>query len=122
MANRGGLGWLGATDSSPRPGCFALGSAQSRAAARALLVARESGKARYQAVSTLNGKPVYLDGLADSLRAARLKLHAEEGTASFPAAGSGQDSRGGRWADCLEERIRRARERVARAQAPDAIL
>lgn len=46
MANKGALGRLGATDTAPRPGCFPLGSAQSRAAARALLERRFAARTR----------------------------------------------------------------------------
>jgi hypothetical protein len=53
-------------------------------------------------------------GLADRIRAARSRNEA----AFVPASGSGggQDHGEGRRADCLEERIRRARERLERAQ------
>jgi hypothetical protein len=39
MAIKGAQGHQAATDSGIRPGCFLLGSPQSRAAARAMLVA-----------------------------------------------------------------------------------
>ena len=79
MANKGPQGRLGATDSSQRPGCFALGSPESRAAARAMLVARkasEEHELRFQAVSILDGSPVNLDGLAEIIRAARMRIRA----------------------------------------------
>jgi hypothetical protein len=125
MANKGTQGQLGATDSSPRPGCFPVGSAQSRAAARAMLVARreaEKGGIRFVVRSIVDGSPVNLDGLADRLRAARLRLDIEEGTASIQANESGQERSGGSWEECLAERIRKARERVERAQGPDSIF
>ena len=46
MANKGAQGPLGATDSSPGPGRFPVGSAQSRAAARTLLERRNAGRKR----------------------------------------------------------------------------
>jgi hypothetical protein len=46
MANKGPQVRLGATDSSPRPGDSAVGSPQSRAAARALLERRFAGRIR----------------------------------------------------------------------------
>jgi len=115
MQNKGSQGRLGATDSGPRPGGFPLGSAQSRAAARALLAAREREEdgLRFVVRSVVDGKPVNLDGLAERLRAARRRIDAEEGTASTPANEGGQDYGGEGRADCLEERIRRAWERVA---------
>jgi hypothetical protein len=101
-----------------------LGSAHSRAAARSLLAARRASEdeLRFRVVSVVDGRPVNLDGLAEGLRAARLRLDAEEGTASIPANEGGQDSSGGSWEECLAERIRRARERVGWAQAPDSTL
>jgi hypothetical protein len=50
MVNKGPHGRLGATDSGLRPGRFALGSAQSRAAARALIERRFAGRARCELV------------------------------------------------------------------------
>ena len=44
MVNKGSQGRLGATDSGIRPGGFPLGSAQSRAAARALFDARRDAE------------------------------------------------------------------------------
>jgi len=44
MVNKGVQGRLGATDSGMRPGCFPLGSPQSRAAARAMLESQSSGQ------------------------------------------------------------------------------
>lgn len=122
MANKGVQGPLSATNSGPRPGGFPLGSAQSRAAARSLLAARKASdedEIRFQVVSILDGKPVNLDGLAERLRAARLKDQAGGSLGSLPASQGGQNSGGERRADCLAERIRRARERVAGAQALD---
>ncbi len=42
MANKGAQRRLGATDSGPKPGSYALGSVESRVAARAMLDAREA--------------------------------------------------------------------------------
>jgi len=42
MANKGAQRRLGATDGGPKPGSYALGSVESRAAARAMLDAREA--------------------------------------------------------------------------------
>lgn len=120
MANKGAQGRLGATDSGPRPGSFPLGSAQSRAAARALLVARESEEMRFQTVSVVDGSRVNLDGLADSIREARMKIQAGGVSDSLPPIDGGQDFSRGRQADCLSDRIRRARERVERMQGRDS--
>jgi hypothetical protein len=78
-----------------------------------LLAARESEEFRFQTVSVIDGKPLHLDGLAERVRAAIEKHEDGESLDSLSTSEGGQDSgRGGR-ADCLEERIRRARERVA---------
>ena len=66
MANKGPQGQLGATDSGPRPGRFPLGSAQSRAAARAMLVARKASEAEEEW-----DKEFDLTGLAERIAAAR---------------------------------------------------
>ncbi len=50
MANTGTQGRLGATDSGIKPGCFPLGSAQSRAAARAQLEQRFAGREKCDVV------------------------------------------------------------------------
>ena len=63
---------LGATVQGPRPGgCLPLGSAHSRAAARAALVARRVSEMRFQCCSIIDGKPLNFDGLAERIRAAR---------------------------------------------------
>src|ERR1700722_13272028 len=103
MANKGSQGSLGATYSAPRPGRFPLGSAQSRAAARALLEARQSEEIHFQTVSILDGKPVNLDGLADTIRAARLRHR----PVSSSGTEEGPDQIEGRRPDSLEERIRK---------------
>jgi hypothetical protein len=98
-----------------RPGDFALGSPQSRAAARSLLVARKASQddeLRFQAVSIVDGSPVNFDGLAETIRAARLRARAGETPA--PASDGRQKSNGGRGADCLSESVRKARARVGR--------
>jgi hypothetical protein len=121
MGNKGAEGPLGATNSGPRPGSFPLGSAQSRAAARAMLVARDSEEQfRVQCYSIVDGQPINFDGLAEAIRAARMKDQAREFPVSLPAIEGGQDYSGGGQADCLAKRIRGARERVARAQALDS--
>ena len=100
---------LVATDSGLRPGCFPIGSPQSRAAARALLAARKRNERRVEVGSVVNGR-VNLDGLAEVLRAARLRNEA----GSAASASVGEDHDEWRRAGCLEERIRRAWERVER--------
>jgi hypothetical protein len=123
MVNKGTQGRLGATDSGIRPGCFPLGSAQSRAAARAMLEARKANEGlSFRVVSIVDGKPVNFDGLADAIRAARMNTQAGESPASLPAIEGGQDGSGGRRTDCLSERVRKARERVTRAQGPVTTL
>lgn len=124
MISKGAQGRLGATVQGPRPGGFPVGSAQSRAAARALLVARKADeeKQSFRVVtrSIVDGSRVSFDGLAECIRAGRLKLQGKEGTASSPAVESGQDSGGERRADCLSERIKRARNRPGLSEAPDS--
>jgi hypothetical protein len=116
MANRGSRKVLGATDSGLKPSAYPLGSWQSRAAARAMLVARKADELRFEAVSILDGSRLNLDGLAEALRAARMRNRAGELPAALPATG-GSDGR--RRADCLSERIARARERARRMQDPE---
>jgi hypothetical protein len=114
MANKGAQGRRFATDSGVRPGRFPVGSAQSRAAARALLVARKESEddQRFQVVYRADGSVSEMRGLAEVIRAGRLRLDAGEGTASLPIDEGGQYFNGRRQTDCLAERIRRARERV----------
>jgi hypothetical protein len=74
MVNKGPQRRLRATDSSPRPGCFVLGSAQSRAAARAMLARRkatEEDGLRFQVVSVVDGSRVNFDELTERIREAR---------------------------------------------------
>jgi hypothetical protein len=84
-------------------------------------MARESGEEfRVQCYSIVDSRPINFDGLADSIRVARKRVEAEESGVSLPAPEGGLHSSRKRRADCLAERIRRARERVARAQALDS--
>ena len=99
---------LGGTGTAVRPGDYVLGSQQSRVAARSLLVARKADD------DESSGN---LDGLAERIRAERLRCQTGNMSASLPIEG-GQRSNGGRSADCLSERIRKARERVRRALGP----
>lgn len=66
MANKRTEARLGATDSGLRPGCFPVGSAQSRAAARSLVNARKESEAEEEW-----DKEFDLTGLAECLAAAR---------------------------------------------------
>lgn len=90
-----------------KPGNYGLGSAQSRAAARAMLVAREMS-ARSSADST--------KGLAEVIHAARMRARGEVAGVQVTRV----DTRVRR-PDCLAERIRQARERVTRAQGPETL-
>jgi hypothetical protein len=113
VANKGSQKGLGATDSGVRPGCFALGSTQSRAAARSLLVARkasEEDELRFEAVSILDGSRLNFDGLAEAIREARMRNRAGVLPASFPSTEGGQGNNGGRVADCLSEGPRSVRD------------
>jgi hypothetical protein len=89
-------------------GSFALGSPYSRAAARSLLAARK--------ISELKRSPGNLNGLAEHIRAARMRLQDSELPVSLAAKEARQRSDVGGRLDCLSERMRRARERVARAE------
>jgi hypothetical protein len=123
MANKGSQEFLRATKSGLRPGVFPLGSAQSRAAARSLLAARkasEEDETRFQCCSIMDGKPVNFDGLAETIRLARMRDH----TGELPALNSEEDGcedhSEGIWGERLRERMRMARERVASAQGLEA--
>lgn len=124
MAIKGAQPPLAATDSGLRPGCFPVGSAQSRAAARAMLTTRRAGEEdlRIQSFSVVDGSRVNLDGLAERIRAVRDRLDVGESPASIQRGERGQTSNRGRQADCLEERIKRAQERLERIQGQDSIL
>ncbi len=98
-----------------KPGNYVLGSPQSRAAARSLLEARkasEEDELHFVAVSILDGSPLKFDGLAETIRAARMKSQTEDFPAPLPASEGRQESNRGRSADCLPKRIRKTRERV----------
>jgi hypothetical protein len=121
MANKGPQRPLGATDSAMRPGPFTLGSALSRAAARAMLAARMSSEDNEQGVEVVRGAKgsvVEIRGLGEAIRAARDRAEGKL-AAARTIEGSQDYSRGGQ-ADCLAERIRRARERVERMQGWDS--
>jgi hypothetical protein len=77
---------------------------------------------RFQCVSVVDGRPVHLDGLAERLKAARMRNESGEITETLPAIADGHNRSGGRWEECLRERIRKARERVARVQSQDSTL
>jgi hypothetical protein len=107
-----------------KPGNYALGSPQSRAAARSLLVDRkasEEDQLRFQVVSMVDGSRVNFDGLAETIRAGRMRARGEESPAQFLASERGLDGHGEMGTDCLSERIRRARERVRRAQGQETM-
>ena len=63
-----------------------------------------------------DGSVVNFDGLAETIRAARMRIDAGGEQVALPASEGGQDFTRGRQADCLAERIRRARKRVERMQ------
>jgi len=97
-----------------KPGNYALGSPQSRAAARFLLSERKTSKT--------NESRWNLDGLAETIRAARMRLQAGGVPVSLPASEAGQQGDGGGRLDCLSQRMRMARERATRAQGPETML
>ena len=121
MANRGSQKPLGATDSGLRLSDYPLGSRESRAAARAMLVARNADELRFEVRSIVDGSRVNLDGLADTIRAARMRDRNGNIPAPIPANEASQQTNRGGSADCLLERIRKARERVKRMQGPEAM-
>ncbi len=96
-----------------KPGGYALGSAKSRGAARSLLEARKRDEPDRSKVS--------LQGLAEVIRAARMKAGYGELAAPLPANGGGGTIYGVRRADCLAERMRQGRERVARMQGRETM-
>ena len=93
-----------------KPGDYALGSPQSRAAARSLLETRKTDELRFQAVSILDGSRLNLDGLAEAIRAGRIRAHAGESPLPFQPI---ERKRNGD-AVGLHERIMQARARVER--------
>lgn len=116
MAIKGAQVPLGATDTGARPGSFALGSAQSRAAARAILIAKLEGerdKPGVQFVCRADGSVAEIRGLAEAIRAARMNTQAGVLTTPHLAVDGCENSREGSWEKCLQERIQKARARVA---------
>lgn len=84
-----------------------------------MLVTRKTTKEdelRFQVVSIVDGSRVNLDGLAETIRAARMRVLAGESPPQIAEIEGGMESNRGRGADCLSERMRRAKERVRRAQ------
>lgn len=71
-----------------------------------MLVARQAREEelRFRAVSVVDGTPIKIEGLAEALMAARRRFDPAEGT-----AGAVEERR----TECLAERLRQARERVA---------
>jgi hypothetical protein len=67
-------------------------------------MARDREEVRFQVVSILEGKAVFLDGMMERLRAARERLEAEESPTLLHASEGDQDSSEGGRADCLEEK------------------
>jgi hypothetical protein len=94
---------LPATAASKRLGDLAVGSAPSRAAARSLLVARKATEAERRGAS--------LDGLAERIREARLRIISREDARTTPPAS--------RDASSLTVRIEEARARVLRFAEKD---
>jgi hypothetical protein len=88
-----------------------------------LLAAREANEEqlRVQCVSVVDGRPVYLDGLAERLNAARKRIEAGE-LADAPLESGDERESEGTWEERLEERMRQGRERVAQAQGLDSTL
>jgi hypothetical protein len=80
--------------------------------------ANEESESGFRVVYKADGSVAEIRGLAEVIRAARTKNQAGEFPALLPAIKGGQGYSGGGQADCLAERIRKARERVTRAQAP----
>jgi hypothetical protein len=124
LTSKGQQGRLVATDAGVRPGGFPLGSAQSRAAARAMLAARKASEEgpHFQVVtrSIVDGSRLNLDGLAERLGAALKRNEAGQLTDAPPERAGGRKSEG-TWEERLEERMRRGRERVAAAEALDGM-
>jgi hypothetical protein len=125
MANKGSQGPLPATDSGMRPGCFPLGSAQSRAAARSLLEARKASEDEqgFEIItkSIVDGKRVNFDGIAETIRAARMRDQSGELPGPDAKEYDGEDHSEGAWGDRLAERMKRARERVVQARGPETM-
>jgi hypothetical protein len=83
--------------------------------------AREENESGVQVAYSADGAVAEIRGLAKAIRASRMKDRAGRFPTSSPAIESGKNYSGGGQADCLAERIRRARERLARVQGPVTI-
>jgi hypothetical protein len=97
LANKNSPNSLGATVPRLRLLDYPLGSRQSRAAARAMLVARiasEKDELSFQVVSIVDGSRVNFDGLAERIRAVRMKDHGEGLPASLPSEGGKEHDAG----------------------------
>ena len=112
MISKGPQGWLGATDSSIRPGSFPIGSPQSRAAARSLVSARKESEAEEEW-----DKEFDPTGLAECLAAARQHREHEAAPRTdwspIHIPPGKEDTVRGR----LAARINEARARMARFEA-----
>jgi hypothetical protein len=84
-----------------------------------VLEARKADELRFQVVSAVDGSRVNLDGLAEPIRAARMRNAAGDLLASIPAGEVGQERNVSRKADSLSERIKIARQRT---QSPETML
>lgn len=95
MTYKGAQRRLDATESGPRPGRFPLGSALSRATARALLAARnakERGETGFKVVYRADGSVKEMRGLADALKAARMRHEAGDSSEWLPQSGQARIS------------------------------
>jgi hypothetical protein len=123
MDNRGSQMTQGATDLRLKLSDYPLGSGQSRAAARSLLEARkasEESKSGVKVVDREDGSVAETRGLADAIRAGRMRIQSGECPPPFHTSVGGEENRREGRADCLSERIRRAKERLRRAQGLEA--
>jgi hypothetical protein len=75
------------------PDNFKLGSAQSRAAARAMLTGAECGELRFQVVSVVDGSRVNLDGLAEVIHAGRMRAAAALSGVDVARRQAGEEAR-----------------------------
>lgn len=85
-----------------------------------MLSARREDEQGIEVIYGAKGSVVEIQGLGDAIRVARLRSQGEGVPALVRTSADEQGC--GKGVDCLAERIRKARERVARAQGQELML
>lgn len=81
--------------------------------------AKDRDEAGLKVIYRADGSVGEIRGLAEALSAARMRHEAGESSEWFPHSNPSQGYIRGGHEECLAERIRRARERMARMQTSD---